>query len=304
MLQCSVSCGRGHKQRNVYCLAKDGSHLESDYCKHLTKPHAHRRCRGGRCPRWKAGAWSQVSNTSPLPKRSLSVQPHAWHQHVLSHFFCVVLILQTGKNLHLGSLGGLGQVSSVRRALAVPEWYSCEVESHRMIDGRWYKAVLQYLAGGHLGKPSVGCTGMNCCHLTETEAQFTLVILKMLSYDCPGLPHRKNLWEGGRSWNYCVRGYPSIAGKARRYSSWQSVVCESAFWGRSCSHLGRPGSRETGLKVGLICNPQRQLQWPISPVVNFPSQRYHNPLNSTTVCEVRWPCGTIHTNQSNVNLKY
>ncbi|KAL1790423.1 A disintegrin and metalloproteinase with thrombospondin motifs 9 isoform X1 [Sigmodon hispidus] len=58
---CSVSCGRGHKQRNVYCLAKDGSHLESDYCKHLTKPHGHRRCRGGRCPRWKAGAWSQCS---------------------------------------------------------------------------------------------------------------------------------------------------------------------------------------------------------------------------------------------------
>uniref|UniRef100_A0A8C5ZLX5 ADAM metallopeptidase with thrombospondin type 1 motif 9 n=1 Tax=Marmota marmota marmota TaxID=9994 RepID=A0A8C5ZLX5_MARMA len=58
---CSVSCGRGHKQRNVYCMAKDGSQLESDYCKHLAKPHGHRRCRGGRCPKWKAGAWSQCS---------------------------------------------------------------------------------------------------------------------------------------------------------------------------------------------------------------------------------------------------
>uniref|UniRef100_A0A8C4KX37 ADAM metallopeptidase with thrombospondin type 1 motif 9 n=1 Tax=Equus asinus asinus TaxID=83772 RepID=A0A8C4KX37_EQUAS len=58
---CSVSCGRGHKQRNVYCMAKDGSHLESDYCKHLAKPNGHRKCRGGRCPKWKAGAWSQCS---------------------------------------------------------------------------------------------------------------------------------------------------------------------------------------------------------------------------------------------------
>ncbi|XP_058144323.1 A disintegrin and metalloproteinase with thrombospondin motifs 9 isoform X3 [Dasypus novemcinctus] len=58
---CSVSCGRGHKQRNVYCMAKDGSHLGSDYCKHLAKPHGHRRCRGGRCPKWKAGAWSKCS---------------------------------------------------------------------------------------------------------------------------------------------------------------------------------------------------------------------------------------------------
>uniref|UniRef100_A0A5F9CF40 ADAM metallopeptidase with thrombospondin type 1 motif 9 n=1 Tax=Oryctolagus cuniculus TaxID=9986 RepID=A0A5F9CF40_RABIT len=60
---CSVSCGRGHKQRNVYCMAKDGSHLESDYCKHLAKPQGHRKCRGGRCPKWKAGAWSQCSKT-------------------------------------------------------------------------------------------------------------------------------------------------------------------------------------------------------------------------------------------------
>lgn len=70
ILQCSVSCGRGHKQRNVYCIAKDGSHLESDYCKHLAKPSGHRKCRGGRCPRWKAGAWSQVSNASPPPHAS------------------------------------------------------------------------------------------------------------------------------------------------------------------------------------------------------------------------------------------
>uniref|UniRef100_A0A8C5K7Q4 ADAM metallopeptidase with thrombospondin type 1 motif 9 n=1 Tax=Jaculus jaculus TaxID=51337 RepID=A0A8C5K7Q4_JACJA len=60
---CSAPCGRGHKQRNVYCLAKDGSHLESDYCKHLPKPHGHRKCRGGRCPKWKAGPWSQCSVT-------------------------------------------------------------------------------------------------------------------------------------------------------------------------------------------------------------------------------------------------
>ncbi|XP_038627931.1 A disintegrin and metalloproteinase with thrombospondin motifs 9 [Tachyglossus aculeatus] len=58
---CSVSCGRGHKQRNVYCMAKDGNHLESDYCKHLAKPNAQRKCRGGRCPKWKTGDWGQCS---------------------------------------------------------------------------------------------------------------------------------------------------------------------------------------------------------------------------------------------------
>ncbi|XP_006779208.1 PREDICTED: A disintegrin and metalloproteinase with thrombospondin motifs 9 [Myotis davidii] len=58
---CSVSCGRGHKQRSVYCMARDGSLLGSEHCKHLAKPSGHRECRGGRCPKWKAGAWSQCS---------------------------------------------------------------------------------------------------------------------------------------------------------------------------------------------------------------------------------------------------
>lgn len=90
ILQCSVSCGRGHKQRNVYCMAKDGSHLESDYCKHLAKPHGHRRCRGGRCPRWKAGAWSQVSDASPLPT-AFPLQPRGPCQCLRLCFFCMVL---------------------------------------------------------------------------------------------------------------------------------------------------------------------------------------------------------------------
>uniref|UniRef100_A0A8C3JV51 ADAM metallopeptidase with thrombospondin type 1 motif 9 n=1 Tax=Calidris pygmaea TaxID=425635 RepID=A0A8C3JV51_9CHAR len=58
---CSVSCGRGQKHRNVYCLSKEGRHIEEDYCKHLAKPNVQKKCRGGRCPKWKAGDWGQCS---------------------------------------------------------------------------------------------------------------------------------------------------------------------------------------------------------------------------------------------------
>uniref|UniRef100_A0A8B9M4M2 ADAM metallopeptidase with thrombospondin type 1 motif 9 n=1 Tax=Accipiter nisus TaxID=211598 RepID=A0A8B9M4M2_9AVES len=57
---CSVSCGRGQKHRSVYCLSKEGRHVEEDYCKHLAKPNVQKKCRGGRCPKWKAGDWGQV----------------------------------------------------------------------------------------------------------------------------------------------------------------------------------------------------------------------------------------------------
>ncbi|EMP30109.1 A disintegrin and metalloproteinase with thrombospondin motifs 9 [Chelonia mydas] len=60
---CSASCGRGHKHRNVYCLSKEGNRLENDYCKHLAKPNVQRKCRGGRCPKWKTGDWGQCMKT-------------------------------------------------------------------------------------------------------------------------------------------------------------------------------------------------------------------------------------------------
>ena len=104
IFQCSVSCGRGHKQRNVYCMAKDGSHLESDYCKHLAKPNGHRKCRGGRCPKWKAGAWSQVSNASPLMTSSLPLAtwliPVCWLVSLLSFSFLEGSV-ETGKETAL-----------------------------------------------------------------------------------------------------------------------------------------------------------------------------------------------------------
>uniref|UniRef100_A0A8C0VMC1 ADAM metallopeptidase with thrombospondin type 1 motif 9 n=1 Tax=Cyanistes caeruleus TaxID=156563 RepID=A0A8C0VMC1_CYACU len=57
---CSVSCGRGQKHRSVYCLSKEGRHVEEENCKHLAKPNVQKKCRGGRCPKWKAGDWGQV----------------------------------------------------------------------------------------------------------------------------------------------------------------------------------------------------------------------------------------------------
>ncbi|XP_039206103.1 A disintegrin and metalloproteinase with thrombospondin motifs 9 isoform X2 [Crotalus tigris] len=58
---CSVSCGRGQKYREVYCMSKDGKLLENSLCTQLAKPNVLRKCRGGRCPKWKAGDWGQCS---------------------------------------------------------------------------------------------------------------------------------------------------------------------------------------------------------------------------------------------------
>ncbi|XP_032067588.1 A disintegrin and metalloproteinase with thrombospondin motifs 9 isoform X2 [Thamnophis elegans] len=58
---CSVSCGRGQKYREVYCMSKDGKLLENSLCAQLAKPNVLRKCRDGRCPKWKSGDWGQCS---------------------------------------------------------------------------------------------------------------------------------------------------------------------------------------------------------------------------------------------------
>ncbi|MBN3323406.1 ATS9 metalloproteinase, partial [Atractosteus spatula] len=58
---CSVSCGKGYKFRRVTCISKSGKPMPDESCEHLAKPSRQRRCRGGRCPKWKAGSWGQCS---------------------------------------------------------------------------------------------------------------------------------------------------------------------------------------------------------------------------------------------------
>uniref|UniRef100_A0A3B3V505 ADAM metallopeptidase with thrombospondin type 1 motif 9 n=1 Tax=Poecilia latipinna TaxID=48699 RepID=A0A3B3V505_9TELE len=59
---CSASCGRGVKSRKVSCVTGSGRSVPDENCRHSSpKPSRQRRCRGGRCPKWKTGAWGECS---------------------------------------------------------------------------------------------------------------------------------------------------------------------------------------------------------------------------------------------------
>ncbi|XP_077194718.1 A disintegrin and metalloproteinase with thrombospondin motifs 20 isoform X4 [Paroedura picta] len=60
---CSVSCGKGLKYRDVFCVNNVQTHLEDDVCKSLKKPQTHKACRTTRCPVWKASKWKECSVT-------------------------------------------------------------------------------------------------------------------------------------------------------------------------------------------------------------------------------------------------
>uniref|UniRef100_A0A3Q4N4X1 ADAM metallopeptidase with thrombospondin type 1 motif 20 n=1 Tax=Neolamprologus brichardi TaxID=32507 RepID=A0A3Q4N4X1_NEOBR len=60
---CSVSCGRGTKQRDVVCVYQNQTKIEEKHCSHLPRPRTQKACRARVCPSWKANRWRECSVT-------------------------------------------------------------------------------------------------------------------------------------------------------------------------------------------------------------------------------------------------
>uniref|UniRef100_A0A3P9NYB7 ADAM metallopeptidase with thrombospondin type 1 motif 20 n=1 Tax=Poecilia reticulata TaxID=8081 RepID=A0A3P9NYB7_POERE len=60
---CSVSCGRGTKQREIACVFQNQTQIKDAYCGHLPRPRAQKACRARGCPAWKANRWRECSVT-------------------------------------------------------------------------------------------------------------------------------------------------------------------------------------------------------------------------------------------------
>ncbi|XP_056137689.1 LOW QUALITY PROTEIN: A disintegrin and metalloproteinase with thrombospondin motifs 20-like [Lampris incognitus] len=54
---CSVSCGRGTKQREIACVYQNQTLTEDGHCSHLSRPRTQKACRARGCPSWKANRW-------------------------------------------------------------------------------------------------------------------------------------------------------------------------------------------------------------------------------------------------------
>uniref|UniRef100_A0AAQ4QK56 ADAM metallopeptidase with thrombospondin type 1 motif 20 n=1 Tax=Gasterosteus aculeatus aculeatus TaxID=481459 RepID=A0AAQ4QK56_GASAC len=60
---CSVSCGRGTKQRQIACVYQNQSQIAEEHCGHLPRPRTQKSCRARGCPSWKANRWTECSVT-------------------------------------------------------------------------------------------------------------------------------------------------------------------------------------------------------------------------------------------------
>lgn len=65
-LQCSVSCGRGTKRREIACVYQNQTKIDEEICSHLPRPRTEKACRARGCPGWKANRWREVRTISSL----------------------------------------------------------------------------------------------------------------------------------------------------------------------------------------------------------------------------------------------
>uniref|UniRef100_A0AAQ5Y3E9 ADAM metallopeptidase with thrombospondin type 1 motif 20 n=1 Tax=Amphiprion ocellaris TaxID=80972 RepID=A0AAQ5Y3E9_AMPOC len=79
--ECSVTCGVGVQNRDVYCRLKGSGRISEDLCDSRTRPPIVRPCQTAECTHytWVAGEWEEVSRDKEL------------HFCISSNYYCVLL---------------------------------------------------------------------------------------------------------------------------------------------------------------------------------------------------------------------
>ncbi|XP_057185517.1 A disintegrin and metalloproteinase with thrombospondin motifs 20 isoform X2 [Triplophysa rosa] len=54
---CSVSCGKGVKEREMMCVDQNQTQIDDESCVHLKRPRTQKTCRAGPCPTWTTSQW-------------------------------------------------------------------------------------------------------------------------------------------------------------------------------------------------------------------------------------------------------
>uniref|UniRef100_A0A665X761 ADAM metallopeptidase with thrombospondin type 1 motif 20 n=1 Tax=Echeneis naucrates TaxID=173247 RepID=A0A665X761_ECHNA len=82
---CSVSCGKGKRERYVSCRDAQGGVADESYCAHLPRPPESSACFSP-CGQWRAGEWSPCSVTCGVGRTTRQVVCSNYHQTVDQSF--------------------------------------------------------------------------------------------------------------------------------------------------------------------------------------------------------------------------
>uniref|UniRef100_A0A803TLW5 ADAM metallopeptidase with thrombospondin type 1 motif 20 n=1 Tax=Anolis carolinensis TaxID=28377 RepID=A0A803TLW5_ANOCA len=205
---CSVSCGKGLKNREVYCIDNFQTKLGEDECKHLKKPRTHKECRSARCPQWKANKWNECSVTCGEGIQQRDVYCRLRHIGRVNKMMC----------------GPLAQPPSIKLCTLPPcaqykwsaeEWQNCSLSCRKKEIHRKVKCVDEKgnQVNERLCNPAVKPTSIKKCRMESCKFVVMTIDLSQCPSGC-NLEYKHKIAycvEAHNAWNTRPYGLRSIA---------------------------------------------------------------------------------------------
>ncbi|XP_051546241.1 A disintegrin and metalloproteinase with thrombospondin motifs 20-like [Myxocyprinus asiaticus] len=183
---CSVSCGKGLKERQIMCVDQNQTQIEEERCAHLNRPRTHKVCRMGSCPSWRTNRWRACSVTCGTGAQTRETFCRSKGKGRVNDEMCDI-------RDRPASIQSCFQTECQTHSWTTHEWTDCNATCGRGVRTRAVFCVDGGMntVSDHMCDTSNKPTTYESCHSTPCQYVWVTTVWSQCSVSCGfGLQHR------------------------------------------------------------------------------------------------------------------